>query len=231
MNRRTLTIIIGSVFFILGVPLIFMWSFVSSGSNNRFWQIDKAGLYIINKDSLQAEYYHFSNLKSGLDTFNTHLLLMYFDTDFYAEPIPNTAMLSASQKPGYMGNPQKIKTIKVFASHFYKTNYMDISNTLTNDSIPNYNELTSVNFQLYKNYHGEIGYQPHLAYVFNDVKHLVYFFNHHTSHFDEIGDDNTFIKFKIDKNVFRKFGRLFKLKLKVELSNKIIERTYFYRLK
>lgn len=231
MERRTLIIILTIALFVLGIPLIFMWGFISGGSNSRYWQIDNVGLFIVNKDSLQSEHYHFSNPQSGLDTSKTLSALIYFDTEFYAELTSNNSMLSAAQKPGYMGNPQKISSIKIFASDFIKTNYKDVSDLFTNHSTSNYNELTHVNFLLYKNYHGDVGYHPHSAFLFNDINHLVYCFNQDNSHFDHIGDDDKFIRFKIDKNLFRQFGQLFKLKLKVQFSGKTIEKTYFYRLK
>jgi hypothetical protein len=231
MERRTLTIIVLMLLLLLGVPFIFMWTCATSGSNSRYWQIDNAGLFIISKDSLQSEHYHFSNSKSGLDTSKTLLALIYFDTEYYAEPASNNSMLSAATEPGRGGNTQKITALKIFASDFYKTDYKDVSDFFTNDSTSNYNDQRHVNFQLHKNYHGDIGYHPHVAYLFNNTNHLVYCFNQDNSRFDDIGDDSNFIKFKIDKNLFRQFNRLFKLKLKVELSDKTIERTYFFSFK
>jgi hypothetical protein len=231
MERRTLTIILGILLFVAGIPLIFMWGFISGGAESRYWQIDNSGLSLVSKDSLRSEYYHFCDSKQGIDTSDNLSVLIFFDTDFYSEPTSNNSMLSASQEPGYMGNPQKIKAIKISASDFYKTDYKDISNLFTNDSTPNYNDLSFANFQLYRNYHGDIGYHSHTAYVFNDINHLVYCFNQDNSRFDEIGRGDRFVKFNIDKNLFRQFGRLFKIKFKAELSDKTIERTYFYRLK
>jgi hypothetical protein len=231
MERRTLTIILGMALLLLGIPLFFMWSVISRGTDDKYWEVNNAELIIVTKDSLSTEHYHIADAKSGIDTSDQTSALVYFDVDFYDEPKSNNSMLSAAQKPGYMGNPQKINALNIFLSDYYKTSYQDVTRYFANDSTANYNEVNSSDFLLYKKYHGAIDYHKQRAYVTNSFNHLIYLFNQDNSRFDDIGDDNYFLKFKIDKALFRQTNRLFKLKLKVSFSDKNFERTIFCRLK
>ncbi|MBL7936094.1 MAG: hypothetical protein JNM51_09850 [Bacteroidia bacterium] len=232
MERRTLIIIIGILFFIIGIPILFMWTILSGSGHDKYWKINNTGIFIIQKDSPTTEHYQTIRPKEGIDTIKALRALIYFDTEFYAEIVQNNSMLSAATEPGVFGNPQKIKTFQILYSDFYKEEYKDISNFLSNDSTLNYNTLIQSDFHLFHKYHGTDDYHDKTAYIFKGPKQFVNYFNTDNGELNMIGQENTFLSFVIDKKVFSKSKSLFKIKILIEFTdNTKFQKKYYGRLK
>jgi hypothetical protein len=218
-------------FFIIGIPILFMYIFLG-GSKDKYWKIDKTGVFIVVKDSTSKEFYHVIKQKEAIDTTKALRALVYFDTKFYAEIKSSNSTLSAATEPGIFGNPQKIKKFQILYSDFYKEEYIDISKFLNNDSTLNYNSLILSDFQLYHEYHKSIGYHPKKALIFKDPNQFVSYFNIDNSDLNRIGEENVFLSFNIDKHCFSNTNSLFKLKIIIEFTDDTkIQKKYYGRLK
>lgn len=231
MERRTLIIIAGILLFVIGIPLLFMLTFVTGNGNDKYWKINNTGIFIIQKDSTTTEYYHTIRQKEAIDTIKALRALIYFDTEFYAELKQTNSTLSAATEPGILGNPQKIKTLQILYSDFYKEEYKDISKLLSNDTTLDYNSLIQSDFQLFHEYHGTLGYHEKNALLFKDPNQFVTYFNADNKDLNWIGEENTFLSFNIDNKVFSTSNSLFKIKILIEFSdNTKFQKKYFGRL-
>jgi len=236
MERRTLTIILGILFFIIGIPLLFLWMFLDSNGSGRYWKITNTTISIIQKDSPTTEYYHAVTHKSSVDTSEINKILIYLDTEYFDEIKSSGEMLNARPPYGYGGNPQKITSFKLQYSPLDKNEYIDITNCLTNDTINasmqnDLRDLNEQNFFLYGNYHGSMTYNEEVAYIFSNVNQFVNCFNTDNDGF-MVGHRHDYrcITFNIDKRVFS--NRFFKLKLSIQFNDKTYyHKTYFGSLK
>jgi hypothetical protein len=236
MERRTLTIIFGILFFLIGIPLLFLWSFLNSNGSGRYWKITNTAISIIQKDSLTTEYYHAVRNKACVDTLKPNKVLIYLDTEYFDELKSSGEMLNARPPYGYAGNPQKITSFKLLYSRLDKNEYKDITEFLTNDTIntsirKNSDDLNEQNFFLYGNYHGAMTNYEEVAYIFGNVNQFVSCFNTDNDGF-MVGHRHDYrcVTFNIDKRVFT--DRFFKLKLFIQFNDKTFyQKTYFGSLK